>query len=934
MEATKKLKVECPYEILKIEDIKIFCKPNEHGKVYLKCLIDDSVNFKYSIEASTNDKICVYEEIENTDLNNNENTSNEEKRTIIFNGIIENIKTTNINGIYYLELEGSSSSSLLDIEKRTRSFQDINMSYDELINEILKNYEGYGFAQCMNRPMSIEKPLFQYKETDYEFLKRIGSYLGLELICDVVNTNNIIYFGKPSLKFYALNNEINYKASKDLEKYYKVLTLGIDFHDTDFFYYEVMLREKMDIGDLIKFKERDFYINQYYGQMHNRELIYKYRFCRKNGIWQEKIYNEKLSGISIEGKVLAVDGERVKLHLNIDETQDISKASWFKYAPPTGNIMYAMPNIGESVMLYFPNRYDEPIVTGCVRKNGNSCSKISNTNNRYFSTESGNNLDILPGAINFYRGGMNVNLNDENGINISSSGNLSLGASGGISLSGGSVSISGSNKVLVQKNKSSYISLEGECYNQSNAVYENGSCRETYEKFTDDEPTAGVQEALAELEYKNELLSLSILGSNVMLNVVMQNDMYNGIPKSGVALKNRSDIEVFDSKKVYKGTLVKTQAGDDEFILGKAYPTCNGSVFVPVDVNLASKHTGSFKKHLQSFGNAFMGVATKGYYDTLALGASLDGILSFDQDKRLNAMSASAEYTEEGKKANEYYKNKSQYKQAYDAYSIDINLFMAVKGIGNICKSPGNISNMGGGSLPILNGTKGTLAISSSVKIADIGVVVRTGIGGAELGLGAYNFSKGSNNGSSKETDKNNNATNKKNYEKESSSNNKGKNIENKVQGNETKVNNGARYGKQKISDKLYNKLRRRTPTTEIRDMVNEGVNLPMDDFALPGKRITSNLEADHIVSMKKIVKMEGFEKLSYEQQLSILNYEENFIGLSKIANTSKGSKSYEEWILYKKGDIEVDSEFRKRMIRIERELEGRIQRLIDDFLK
>ncbi|NFG62879.1 hypothetical protein [Clostridium sp. CMCC3677] len=272
-----------------------------------------------------------------------------------------------------------------------------------------------------------------------------------------------------------------------------------------------------------------------------------------------------------------------------------------------------------------------------------------------------------------------------------------------------------------------------------------------------------------------------------MLNVVMQSNMYNGIPKSGVALKNRSDIEVFDSKKVYKGTLVKTQAGDDEFILGHAYPTCNGSVFIPVDVNLASKHTGTFKKHLQSFGNAFMGVATKGYYDTLALGASLDGILSFDQDKRLNAMSASAEYTEEGKKANEYYKNKSQYKQAYDAYSIDINLFMAVKGIGNICKSPGNISNMGSGSLPILNGTKGTLAISSSVKIADIGVVVRTGIGGAELGLGAYNFSKGSNNGSSKETDKNNNATNKKNYEKESSSNNKGKNIENKVQGNETK---------------------------------------------------------------------------------------------------------------------------------------------------
>ncbi|WP_252238068.1 hypothetical protein [Clostridium sp. VAP51] len=162
---------------------------------------------------------------------------------------------------------------------------------------------------------------------------------------------------------------------------------------------------------------------------------------------------------------------------------------------------------------------------------------------------------------------MNVNLNDENGINISSSGDLSLGASGGVSLSGGSVSISGSNKVVVQKNKSSYISLEVECYNQSNAVYENGSCRETYELFTDDDPQNGVQEALAELEYKNELLSLSILGSNVMLNVVMQNDKINDINKSE---NNNSTIDKSgnsgsDSKSTLKSTFYALGGGISKF---------------------------------------------------------------------------------------------------------------------------------------------------------------------------------------------------------------------------------------------------------------------------------------------------------------------------------------------------------------------------------
>ncbi|PFB06691.1 ribonuclease YeeF family protein [Priestia megaterium] len=144
----------------------------------------------------------------------------------------------------------------------------------------------------------------------------------------------------------------------------------------------------------------------------------------------------------------------------------------------------------------------------------------------------------------------------------------------------------------------------------------------------------------------------------------------------------------------------------------------------------------------------------------------------------------------------------------------------------------------------------------------------------------------------------------------------------------------GARYGDQKISDKLYSRLRKETPTDELRDMVNEGVDLPMPDPALPGLEITKRLEADHIVPMKNIARMEGFEKLTYEQQVALLNYRDNFTGLSKIANTSKGSKTYEEWVIYKKRNIEVDPTFRKKMMGIEKELQVKIQGLIDGFLK
>ncbi|MPQ31911.1 hypothetical protein E4V42_10745 [Clostridium estertheticum] len=51
-------------------------------------------------------------------------------------------------------------------------------------------------------------------------------------------------------------------------------------------------------------------------------------------------------------------------------------------------------------------------------------------------------------------------------------------------------------------------------------------------------------------------------------------------------------------------------------------------------------------------------------------------------------------------------------------------------------------------------------------------------------------------------------------------------------------------------------------------------------------------LEADHIVSMKVITDMKGFSQLSEQQQIEILNLKDNFFGLSKSSNASKGAKS------------------------------------------
>ncbi|WP_353846320.1 MULTISPECIES: hypothetical protein [unclassified Clostridium] len=496
MGAVHALRIKSPYKLLHVEDIEITYAPNEHGRLYLKCLLDDSINFKYSIEASTKDEITVYEEKENNNSEVDINNVDISKSVVIFNGIVENIKTTNKDGLYYIEIEGISKSSELDMKEKSRSFQNINMTYDELINETLKDYAGLCFTQCIGQGQAIGKPIFQYKETDWNFLKRVASELKCELYCDIINLNNTLYFGTNDGNNHELQDIMSYKACKDLKTFYKAGGYDLGFHDTDYFYYEIKSRERYSIGDNIYFKQKDVYVSDYEAYKYQDEIIYKYKLRRKNGVWQTKIYNSLLCGASLEGKVLAVEGEEVKLHLNIDEKQDEGQGSLFKYAPPTGNTMYSMPVVGTSARLYFPDESgNEPLVSGCVRSNGSSCAKTSDTTKRYFGTEHGSELEMTPCALNIKGGSaspISISIDDSVGIKITSPKKLTLSADSEIIMkTPKNVKINGVSQInALKSNTQSGFSLETDLHFLSDNVINNGSSSESYPDF-DDEPQAG-----------------------------------------------------------------------------------------------------------------------------------------------------------------------------------------------------------------------------------------------------------------------------------------------------------------------------------------------------------------------------------------------------------------------------------------------------------
>ncbi|MCY6355883.1 hypothetical protein OIO11_11805, partial [Clostridium sp. ZS2-4] len=138
---------------------------------------------------------------------------------------------------------------------------------------------------------------------------------------------------------------------------------------------------------------------------------------------------------------------------------------------------------------------ESPIVTGCVRTNGSSCAKTSDTTKRYFGTEHGSEIEMTPGALNIKGGSkepLSISFDDKVGVTIKSPKKLSLNADEEIIMkTPQSVKVKGESQILAAKTETqSGFSMETDMHFLSNNVIKEGTNRETYPPFND-EPIAG-----------------------------------------------------------------------------------------------------------------------------------------------------------------------------------------------------------------------------------------------------------------------------------------------------------------------------------------------------------------------------------------------------------------------------------------------------------
>ena len=335
----------------------------------------------------------------------------------LFAGIIHTAGLVTYGGYNRLRIELQSGTILMDRVKKSRSFQDVGQTYSQVAQRVASGYENGAVIPTVGQDKPLGVPVIQYRETDWEFLKRMASWCGGVVVPETHYAYPRIWFGFPERAFTCAFPEDCYTTGIS-QRYYELGGPAAGYRRADFLYYDVPSSQLCDLGWYTVFKGQEFLICEKWAKLERGELTFIYRLGKPGLGWGRKQYNEKISGMTILGEVLSTERETVRLKLNIDEGWAPGGPYAYTWRPETGNMMYCMPQAGTRVSLYFPN-YDEQaaMAVNCVRTNGASCDRMSDPSRRSFVTEHGKEMNLYPQEMSFI-GGSNgsIRLADEEGV--------------------------------------------------------------------------------------------------------------------------------------------------------------------------------------------------------------------------------------------------------------------------------------------------------------------------------------------------------------------------------------------------------------------------------------------------------------------------------------------------------------------------------------
>lgn len=348
-----RMRISGSVQLKAILDVQVDASVNEHAYMKVYAILDDTDGKEFYMRSVPSGELCF-----SCDFGSG--------MVPCFSGKIVTAEVTEKNKTYFFHAVCVSGSREFDKKKKSCSFQDVSMPYKRVLQETATTGN---IVAIKAKNKAIGYPIIRYQETDWEFVRRLASRFNTVVIPEITNSYPQISFGVVNGRTYALHNPIEYEVHKDIESYWAKKAAGSPCSPSDFVYYKVKDYQNFNLGDKVLFQKQPFVVMEKRMRFSESLLVNTYTLGTENGFGIKRFYNEKTSGLTLEGRVLWTGDEKVKVKLDIDAEQDVGTAYPFPYVPISGNIMYSMPEKGARISIYIPNREEDNLMAaGCQRE--------------------------------------------------------------------------------------------------------------------------------------------------------------------------------------------------------------------------------------------------------------------------------------------------------------------------------------------------------------------------------------------------------------------------------------------------------------------------------------------------------------------------------------------------------------------------------------
>lgn len=450
-------------EILSILDLKIIQSPNRHGEMMVKALISGEQGERLFYEMPQTVALKYLD-------------GQGEKN--LFRGALVEHNLEREEEHYILTMKLMEASYWLDISRKTRCFQNLSMTSHQVIDEVLS---GYPSPVCIKSiPCNpIGQLIYQYEETDWEFLCRFLSIYSSQLYPDASGNGIQIKAGLSKETEMVNWDHHNFLVKKDLKRYRFLKQNGRDdCMITDFTSYVITCYDIVSMGSQITYRSIPWFISRLERWLEGGILKSRYQLTQENGLIVPRIYNESLSGISVNGQVTGVLRDKIQVNLLEDQLKCTDGKYWFPYstvaASSDGSGWYCMPEKGDPVRVYFPTCKEAEAYAITNIKGGGSAGK--NPNVRSIQSPGGNQIKYTKTGIIIEAGSGagQISVGKDGTMSITSKGGVTFGAGNQICLEAPEVeAVSDTELNLINDGGSDVTITQGEVTLHGQEIYEN-----------------------------------------------------------------------------------------------------------------------------------------------------------------------------------------------------------------------------------------------------------------------------------------------------------------------------------------------------------------------------------------------------------------------------------------------------------------------------